>query len=152
IGRALERDNQARAGRMMLLRCLRDRGRGGHLPHTSGRNEDDSKGMKSPGEPDRCGRRRPARVEAIGPSRYYSVRLLQRSPEHPRTRERIASWSTRTSAEIRAMDEPRLNDRFRQGGGLPLPPDFLPLHVDEGGAVLFGKSRITLDLVVEESE
>ncbi len=33
---------------------------------------------------------------------------------------------------------------------LPLHLDPLPLQVDEGGAVRIGKSRITLDLVVEQ--
>src|SRR5262245_41941173 len=38
--------------------------------------------------------------------------------------------------------------------GLPLPvqADLPPLRVDEGGAVRVGKSRITLDLIVEQYE
>ena len=38
--------------------------------------------------------------------------------------------------------------------GLPLPvqADLPPLRLDEGGAVRVGKSRITLDLVVEQYE
>ena len=45
------------------------------------------------------------------------------------------------------MDEDELN-------GLPLPvqDDLPPLRLDEGGAVRVGKSRITLDLVVEQYE
>jgi uncharacterized protein (DUF433 family) len=35
---------------------------------------------------------------------------------------------------------------------LPAQPDGLPLRVDEGGAVRVGKSRIGLDLVVEQYE
>src|SRR5271166_6703904 len=35
---------------------------------------------------------------------------------------------------------------------LPLHADLPPLRVDEGGAVRVGKSRITLDLVVEQYE
>jgi uncharacterized protein (DUF433 family) len=36
--------------------------------------------------------------------------------------------------------------------GLPLHADFPPLRVDEGGAVRVGKSRVSLDLVVEQYE
>ena len=36
--------------------------------------------------------------------------------------------------------------------GLPLHADFPPLRVDEGGAVRIGKSRVSLDLVVEQYE
>jgi uncharacterized protein (DUF433 family) len=36
--------------------------------------------------------------------------------------------------------------------GLPLHADLPPLRVDEGGAVRVGKSRISLDLVVEQYE
>src|SRR5947199_6438800 len=36
--------------------------------------------------------------------------------------------------------------------GLPLPPEVPPLRMDEGGAVRVGKSRISLDLVVEQYE
>ena len=35
---------------------------------------------------------------------------------------------------------------------LPLHVEPLPLRVDEGGAVRVGKSRVTLDLVVEQYE
>jgi uncharacterized protein (DUF433 family) len=35
---------------------------------------------------------------------------------------------------------------------LPLHPDLPPLRVDEGGAVRVGKSRISLDLVIEQYE
>ena len=44
------------------------------------------------------------------------------------------------------MDERELN------GVLPLHADPIPLRVDEGGAVRVGKSRISLDLVVEQYE
>ena len=36
--------------------------------------------------------------------------------------------------------------------GLPFHTEFPPLRVDEGGAVRVGKSRISLDLVVEQYE
>ena len=36
--------------------------------------------------------------------------------------------------------------------GLPLHADFPPLRVDEGGAVRVGKTRVSLDLVVEQYE
>ena len=36
--------------------------------------------------------------------------------------------------------------------GLPLHADRPPLRVDEGGAVRVGKSRVTLDLVVQQYE
>src|SRR5207244_5335483 len=36
--------------------------------------------------------------------------------------------------------------------GLPLQAEPLPLRVDEGGAVRVGKSRISLDLIVEQYE
>ena len=36
--------------------------------------------------------------------------------------------------------------------GLPLHPEPPPLRVDEGGAIRVGKSRISLDLVVEQYE
>lgn len=36
--------------------------------------------------------------------------------------------------------------------GLPLHADFPPLRVDEGGAVRIGKSRVSLDLVIEQYE
>ena len=36
--------------------------------------------------------------------------------------------------------------------GLPLHPEVPPLRVDDGGAVRVGKSRISLDLVVEQYE
>src|SRR5438445_7550189 len=45
------------------------------------------------------------------------------------------------------MDEHELN-----GLSLPLQADPPPLRVDEGGAVRVGKSRISLDLVVEQYE
>jgi uncharacterized protein (DUF433 family) len=35
---------------------------------------------------------------------------------------------------------------------LPLEAEFPPLRVDEGGAVRVGKSRVSLDLVVEQYE
>ena len=44
------------------------------------------------------------------------------------------------------MDEHKLNEL------LPLHADRPPLRVDEGGAVRVGKSRISLDLVVEQYE
>jgi uncharacterized protein (DUF433 family) len=44
------------------------------------------------------------------------------------------------------MDERELNEL------LPLDPDAPPLRLDEGGAVRVGKSRISLDLVVEQYE
>ncbi len=44
------------------------------------------------------------------------------------------------------MNEPELNEL------LPLHADRPPLRVDEGGAVRVGKSRISLDLVVEQYE
>src|SRR5437899_12959381 len=45
------------------------------------------------------------------------------------------------------MDEHELN-----GLSLPLQADPPPLRVEEGGAVRVGKSRISLDLVVEQYE
>jgi uncharacterized protein (DUF433 family) len=42
------------------------------------------------------------------------------------------------------MDERELN------GVLPLEPERPPLRLDEGGAVRIGRSRISLDLVVEQ--
>ena len=36
--------------------------------------------------------------------------------------------------------------------GLPFHSDFPPLRMDEGGAVRVGKSRISLDLVVQQYE
>src|SRR5246127_4449354 len=36
--------------------------------------------------------------------------------------------------------------------GLPLHAELPPLRVDEGGAVRVGKSRISLDLIVEQYE
>src|SRR5437899_11760351 len=45
------------------------------------------------------------------------------------------------------MDEHELN-----GLSLPLQADPPPLRVDEGGAVRVGKTRISLDLVVEQYE
>jgi uncharacterized protein (DUF433 family) len=36
--------------------------------------------------------------------------------------------------------------------GLPLQAELPPLRVDEGGAVRVGKSRISLDLIVEQYE
>jgi uncharacterized protein (DUF433 family) len=36
--------------------------------------------------------------------------------------------------------------------GLPLHPELPPLRLDEGGAVRVGKSRVSLDLVVEHYE
>ena len=44
------------------------------------------------------------------------------------------------------MDSPELND------GLPLRAERPPLRVDDGGAVRVGKSRVSLDLVVEQYE
>lgn len=44
------------------------------------------------------------------------------------------------------MSEPELNDL------LPLHAERPPLRVDEGGAVRVGKSRVSLDLVVEQYE
>lgn len=41
-------------------------------------------------------------------------------------------------------------DKHQQNGLLPLHADPLPLRIDEGGAVRVGKSRISLDLVVEQ--
>src|SRR5262245_49328300 len=38
------------------------------------------------------------------------------------------------------------------GNGLPLHAEPPPLRVDEGGAVRVGKSRVSLDLVVEQYE
>src|SRR5437870_7155718 len=45
------------------------------------------------------------------------------------------------------MDEHELN-----GLPLPLQADLPPLRADEGGVVRVGKSRITLDLIVEQYE
>src|SRR5438445_6156205 len=45
------------------------------------------------------------------------------------------------------MDEHELN-----GLSLPLQADPPPLRVDEGGVIRVGKSRISLDLVVEQYE
>jgi uncharacterized protein (DUF433 family) len=36
--------------------------------------------------------------------------------------------------------------------GLSLNADLLPLHADEGGAIRVGKSRVSLDVVVEQYE
>ncbi len=47
------------------------------------------------------------------------------------------------------MDERELNERPAET--LPLHADRPTLRVDEGGAVRVGKSRISLDLVVEET-
>jgi len=44
------------------------------------------------------------------------------------------------------MDKPELNEL------LPLHAESPPLRVDEGGAVRIGKSRVSLDLVVEQYE
>ena len=38
------------------------------------------------------------------------------------------------------------------GDGLPLDAEPPPLRVDEGGAVRVGKSRVSLDLIVEQYE
>ena len=43
-------------------------------------------------------------------------------------------------------------DEHEQNGSLPLAAERPPLRVDEGGAVRVGKSRISLDLVVEQYE
>ena len=48
------------------------------------------------------------------------------------------------------MDERELNERPAET--LPLHADRPTLRVDEGGAVRVGKSRISLDLVVEQYE
>lgn len=43
-------------------------------------------------------------------------------------------------------------DKHQQNGLLPLHADPIPLRMDDGGAVRVGKSRISLDLVVEQFE
>ena len=40
----------------------------------------------------------------------------------------------------------------REQSGLPFQAELPPLRVDEGGAVRVGKSRVNLDLVVEQYE
>jgi uncharacterized protein (DUF433 family) len=50
------------------------------------------------------------------------------------------------------MDKREPGDRLGPGGELPFHSESPPLRVDEGGAVRVGKSRISLDLVVEEYE
>src|SRR5437762_5016790 len=50
------------------------------------------------------------------------------------------------------MDERELNELQGPAEALPLHADLPPLRVDEGGAVRVGKSRISLDLVVEQYE
>jgi uncharacterized protein (DUF433 family) len=51
-----------------------------------------------------------------------------------------------------AMDERGTDERLWPGGELPLDASPPPLRVVEGGAVRVGKSRVSLDLVVEEYE
>src|SRR5437762_14285749 len=50
------------------------------------------------------------------------------------------------------MDERELNELQGPAEALPLHADLPPLRVDDGGAVRIGKSRISLDLVVEQYE
>ena len=50
------------------------------------------------------------------------------------------------------MDERATDERLWPGGELPLLASPPPLRVVEGGAVRVGKSRISLDLVVEHYE
>ena len=50
------------------------------------------------------------------------------------------------------MDEREPNERQAPAEALPLHADRPPLRVDEGGAVRVGKSRVGLDLVVEQYE
>jgi uncharacterized protein (DUF433 family) len=50
------------------------------------------------------------------------------------------------------MDERATDERLWPGGELPLDASPPPLRVIEGGAVRVGKSRISLDLIVEHYE
>ncbi len=50
------------------------------------------------------------------------------------------------------MDDREQSDREGSAGALPLHAEYPPLRVSEGGAVRVGKSRINLDLVVEQYE
>lgn len=50
------------------------------------------------------------------------------------------------------MSNPRRDEDVRPIGTLPFPAEPPPLRVDEGGVVRIGKTRITLDLVVEQYE
>jgi uncharacterized protein (DUF433 family) len=50
------------------------------------------------------------------------------------------------------MDDRGTDQRLWPGGELALQADPLPLRLVEGGAIRVGKSRISLDLVVEEYE
>jgi uncharacterized protein (DUF433 family) len=50
------------------------------------------------------------------------------------------------------MDEHKLNDSQGPAEALTLNSERPPLRVDEGGAVRVGKSRVSLDLVIEQYE
>jgi uncharacterized protein (DUF433 family) len=50
------------------------------------------------------------------------------------------------------MDEREQHEEQGQAVALPLHAESPPLRVDEGGAVRVGKSRVSLDLVVEQYE
>jgi uncharacterized protein (DUF433 family) len=50
------------------------------------------------------------------------------------------------------MDEHRTDEWLWPGGELPLDTSPPPLQVVEGGAVRVGRSRVSLDLVVDEYE
>ncbi len=50
------------------------------------------------------------------------------------------------------MDERERNEVQGPAEALPLHPERPPLRVDEGGVVRIGKSRVSLDLVVEQYE
>jgi uncharacterized protein (DUF433 family) len=50
------------------------------------------------------------------------------------------------------MDERQPNELLTPACPIPLHAERPPLRVDEGGAIRIGKSRISLDLVVEQYE
>lgn len=50
------------------------------------------------------------------------------------------------------MNAHRMDDWLMHGGQSLLPADPLPLRADEGGIIRIGRSRISLDLIIEEYE
>jgi uncharacterized protein (DUF433 family) len=50
------------------------------------------------------------------------------------------------------MDENQHSEQAGQGCGIPIHADLPPLRIEDGGVIRVGKSRISLDLLVEQYE